>query len=157
MCVYANVVDGAVAKLSFTCVYDIVKKASSLAVEACIEDSLPRVYNVLGGNNGTVRPAVVFLEMDHHVIFLGVFVFVDLIGINDGVDNLALFIDSEKSVIDKTADLKSGVIVVAKCGVEVKNLFADVESDLCALDNFAVNLLVIAGCEKSEAADDAEK
>ena len=156
MRVYANVINGAVAKLSFACICDVVKKASSLAVESCIKDSLPRIYYVLGRNNGTVGPTVVFLEVDHHIIFLGVVIFMDLVSIYDGINNVTLFVDSEKSVVDKTADLKSRVIVVAKCGVEVEDLFAEIESDLCALDDFAVYLFVIAGGKKSEAADDAE-
>jgi hypothetical protein len=156
MRVYANVINGAVAKLSFACISNVVKKASGLAVESCIKDSLPRIYYVLGGNNGTVGPTVVFLEVDHHIIFLGVVIFMDLVSIYDGINNVTLFVDSEKSVVDKTADLKSRVIVVAKCGVEVEDLFAEIESDLCALDDFAVYLFVIAGGKKSEAADDAE-
>jgi hypothetical protein len=153
----ANVIDRAVAKLSFACICDVKKKASSFAVEACVKDSLPRIYNVLGGNNSTVRPAVVLLEVDHHGIFLGVVVFSDLVVINDGVNYLTVFIDGEKGVVDKTADLESRVVVVAKCGIKVEDLFAEIKGDLCALDDFTVDLLVIASGEKSEAADDAEK
>ena len=157
MCVYANVVDRAVAKLSFACVNDVIEKACSLAVEACVKDSLPRIYNVLCRNNGTVGPTVVLLEVDHHIVFLSVVIFKDLVFVYDRINYLAFFINGEKCVVDKTADLKSGVIVVAKCGVEFEDLFAEIESDLCALDDFAVDLFVVAGGEKSKAADDAEK
>jgi hypothetical protein len=95
--------------------------------------------------------------MEHHIIFLGLFIFLNLVAINERVYDFAFFINGEKGVKDETADLKCGIVGVAKSGVELVHRFGEIKGDLCALDVFAVDLSVVAGGQKTETADNAEK
>ena len=126
------VVNGGVAFLGGTGIFDIKQEGSSFVISIDLQKTLPSKNDIVGGDTGTVRPEGI-VEAEVHLVFAGAFVFLGPIILDKGFLYLAVFVQCEQGVKHKAHDLCQRLVFISLGRVEVVDIVCQIRGDVLPL------------------------
>ena len=141
-----HVVDGGIAFLGGTCVFNVEEQGGSLVVGIHLKQTLPGEDDVVGGYRHTVGPAGVLQVKLHGVLACGL-VFLDLVFLDQVLCDLAVLVELEKRLKHKADHVCKSLIRVGAGGVQIVDIVCQIGGYVLAL---VIRVLIVATADKSK-------
>ena len=141
ICIQCNdtqIVDRSIARLNDTCILHIVQQCCSRALVGTLHQALPCINKVVCSQSATVRP-LGLADRDLHLVFALCLVLQDRDVLGKCLYGIALLIQTEQALKDKTEDLDGRSIGQILTGVKR----IDIIGDIC-VKNIALILVLQA-------------